>query len=255
MSLTLKIIGIIGALLFSLLLSVTFVSPEKIEASAKGFVKMQIEKEVRAKQSAISDSSAAEYALNIAEGLGIDKARIQKNLDDDLPEQIASVLASMCGYDCEKKKALTQSITAGYIEKIKSIQIAENTLSDIIKGQYLKIVSNLKLDLRIFLGTNLTMFLILFVVSLAKPRAVAHLFLPGLLLVVATTLSSAIYIFGQDWFYTILYNDYMGFGYLVYIVVIFSVLLDITFNKARITTEIINAIANAIGSAFSVAPC
>lgn len=47
----------------------------------------------------------------------------------------------------------------------------------------------------------------------------------------------------------------MGFGYVAYIAVIFGFLIDIIFNKARVTTEIINAILNAIGSALSVAPC
>lgn len=76
-----------------------------------------------------------------------------------------------------------------------------------------------------------------------------------MLLTLATILSSSIYLFGQDWFYTILYNDYMGFGYLVYIAVIFGVLMDIALNKARVTTEVINGIANAIGLTFSVQPC
>lgn len=255
MSITLKLIGLFGIIFFGTLFSVTFMSPEKVEESAKGFVKAQIEEEVRQKQQAIKESTATEAALNIAEKLGFEKERIQENLDNDIPQKIATIIASMCGYDCEKKKALAQSITSSYVERIKSIQIAESTLSDIVKGKYLEIVSNLKTDLRIFLSSNFAMFLVLLAVSFAKPKAVAHLFLPGLLLVAATILSSSIYIFGQDWFYTILYNDYMGFSYLAYISVIFGFLLDITFNRAKFTTQIINGIANAIGSAFSVVPC
>ncbi len=67
--------------------------------------------------------------------------------------------------------------------------------------------------MRIFFGSNAVMFLILLAISLLKPKAVAHLFLPGVFLLVATISASAIYLFGQDWFYTILYNDYMGFGF------------------------------------------
>jgi hypothetical protein len=255
MSTTLKLIGIFGVILFGLSFSVTYLSPEKVEESAKDFVKNHIEKEVRSKQQAISESTAVKSALNIAARLGLEKELIQANLDNNLPEKIASILASMCGYDCEKKKALAQSITSGYMERIKSIQIADSTLIDIVKGKYLEIVSNLKLDLRTFLGSNLVMFLILLALSFAKPKAIAHLFLPGLLLFAATIISSSIYIFGQNWFYTILYNDYMGYGYLGYIAVIFGVLIDIALNKAKVTTEIINGLANAVGSAFSVAPC
>lgn len=255
MSTTLKLIGIFGILLFGVLLSATFVSPEKIEESAKGFLKSQIEKEVRVKQQAIADSSATEAALKVAGRLGLEKEKIQADLNNDLPEKIASIIAAMCGYDCEKKKSLAQSITSGYMERIKNITVAESTLGDIVKDKYIEIVSNLKRDLRIFLGSNLAMFLLLLAITLFKPKTVQHLFLPGLLLVTATALSSTIYIFGQDWFYTILYNDYMGFGYLLYIATIFGFFMDIALNKARITTEIINGMANVVGSAFSVAPC
>ena len=79
--------------------------------------------------------------------------------------------------------------------------------------------------------------------------AIIHL-MGGRALGIVTCLSADISLF-----YTILYNDYMGFGYLAYIAVIFGFLLDITFNGAKVTTQIINGIANAIGSAFSVVPC
>ncbi|MCX2781540.1 hypothetical protein [Microbulbifer thermotolerans] len=255
MNITLRSIGVFGVLLFGVLLSVTFVSPERIEHSAKGFVKYQIEKEIREKHQVLTESDVATKALNIASRLGFEKEKIQENIDNKLPEKIASIVAAMCGYDCEKKKILAQSITSDYLERIKSIEIAQNTLGDIVKSKYVEIVGNLKVDLRIFLGTNFVMFLILLGISFAKPKAVVHLFLPGMLLLLSTIISSSIYIWGQDWFYTILYNDYMGFGYLAYISVIFAVLLDIVFNKARITSEILNGISNAIGSAFSVVPC
>ncbi|MDZ7924918.1 MAG: hypothetical protein U5M23_12900 [Marinagarivorans sp.] len=255
MSITLRSIGLFGILLFGVLFAVTFVSPETIEKSAKGFVKYQIEKEVREKQQLLSESNVASKALSIAERLGVESEQIHENLDNKLPEKIASVIASMCGYDCERKKALAQSITSGYLDRIKNIEVAQDTLGDLIKGKYIEIVTNLKFDLRIFLGSNFLMFLILLIVSLAKPKAITHLFVPGVLLLTATILASVIYIFGQDWFYTILYNDYMGFGYLAYIAVIFGVLVDIALNKARVTTEVINGLANVVGSAFSVLPC
>lgn len=255
MSTTLKLIATFGIVFFGAIFSLTFLSPEKIETSAKSFVKNQIIKEVRSVRQFIKESSAAEVALNIASKLGLEKQQIQMDLNNNLPEKIANIIASMCSYECEKKKNLAKSITSSYLDRIKNIQIAENTLGNIVKGKYLEIVGNLKRDLRIFLGSNLIMFLALLAISFLKPEAVKHLFLPCLLLVVATIISSGIYLFGQDWFYTILYNDYMGFGYLLYIAIIFGFLIDITFNKAKVTTEIINGIANAMGSAFSVLPC
>lgn len=255
MSITLRLIGVLGLLIFGLLFSVTLLSPEAVEESAKGFVKHQIETEIRARHQAVVESNAAAQALVIAKGLGLEAEAIQRSLDRKLPQVIASVVASMCAYDCEKSRALAQSITSGYLERLERIQVAEHTLGDIIKAKYVDIVAALKFDLRVFLGSNLLLFSSLLLVSFAKPQALVHLFVPAVLLFVSTIAASAIYVFGQDWFYAILYNDYMGFGYLAYLSVIFGVLMDIALNKARVTSSVINGVANALGSALSVLPC
>lgn len=255
MKISLRLIGIVGLSLFAMLFWVTFGVPDAVEESAKGFVKKQIENELREKYTDNKASTFTDRALQIVGSLGYEEQRIRDDLNNDLPENIAGVIAEMCGYDCEKKKAVAKSIASGYMERIANLQVAQQTLGSIIKGKYMEIVSNLKTDLRIFLGSNAAMFLILLLLSYLKPKAIYHLFLPSAFLLASTIAASAIYIFGQDWFYTILYSDYMGFGYLAYIGVIFGFLMDVAFNKARATTEIINGILNAIGSALSVVPC
>lgn len=255
MQIILRLIGLSGVVLFGLLFAVTYSSPAVIEQSALGFVKHQIEKEVRATQHAAGQSAVVEQVLGLAARLGLEKEELQKGLSDGLPEKTASVVASMCGYDCERRMALSQSIASGYLERISSIQVAEDTLGQIIKGKYVEIVGNLKLDLRVFLGTNCVMFLFLLALSFLKPQAVTHLFLPGMLLLFSTLMSLLLYVYGQDWFYTILYNDYMGFTYLIYIAVIFAILSDIAFNRARVITEILNGIANTLGYTLSMVPC
>jgi len=255
MSVTLKTIGILGLMLFSTLFGLTFGLPDAVERSAKGFVQQQIAIEVEDKYYEIKTSPFAQKALLIAGKLGFEKDQIITDLENDIPKKIASTIAAMCGYDCEKKKALATSITQSYVKKISSIEVAEYNLGEVIKGKYLEIVENLKFDLRIFLGTNASMFLVLLLIAFLKPKAVAQLFVPGILLLTATIVASGIYIFGQDWFYTILYNDFMGFGYLAYLSVIFAFLMDVTFNSARITTELLNAFFEAIGSSLAFVPC
>lgn len=151
MSTILKLLGIMGVLLFGGLFSLTLVSPEIVENSAKGFVKTQIEKEVRGKRLAMSDASVTDAALKVAAKLGLEKEKIQADLDAKLPDKIASIIAAMCGYDCEKNRAVSESLASSYMDRIKNIQVAEATLNDVVKGKYLEIVGNLQLDLRIFL--------------------------------------------------------------------------------------------------------
>ncbi len=174
MKITLRTIGLCGILLFGAFFSLTFATPQLIEESARGFVAFQIEKEVREKHQNVNESSLANKALSIAGKLGLESEQIQEDLLDDLPNKIASVIASMCGYDCEKKKAIAQSITSDYLQRLKNIELAQNTLGKIVKGKYLEIAANLKLDLRIFLGANAIMFVVLLTVSFARPAAIAH---------------------------------------------------------------------------------
>ena len=256
MKVTLRITGLLGILLFGFLFSFTYGVPDAIEKSAKNFIQSQIEKEIKERyQKSEKAQSIKEKVKLLANKYGMEEEQLNQYLKEKLPEKIASVIASMCGYDCEKEKELAVSITKGYLDKIANLKIAQQNLGDIIKSKYMEIVRNLKNDLRIFLGSNFSMFALLLLISFLKPDAITHLFLPGVFLFASTVISSCIYIFGQDWFYTIIYNDYMGFGYLIYILVIFGFLMDITFNKARVTTRVINGILDLVGSALSVAPC
>ena len=72
---------------------------------------------------------------------------------------------------------------------------------------------------------------------------------------VSTVICSYFYLFEQNWFYTIIYNDYTGYSFIGYLVIVFAILCDIVFNKARVTTEILNACLQALGQAASFVPC
>jgi hypothetical protein len=117
------------------------------------------------------------------------------------------------------------------------------------------VAAELKRDIRVFTASNAAVFILLLLVSFLKPQAITHLFLPGVLLAVSTLICSHFYVFEQDWLLTVIHSSYLGFAYLAWLGVVFLFLCDIVFNRARITTEILNAMFNAIGSAFSVVPC
>lgn len=251
----LQLIALTGTMLFGALLMLTFSAPETIEQSAKGFIKSQIDKEVRERYATSRATSVADKAKAIAGKLGYDEKQLQQWLDEELPKKIAQVLAAACGYDCEKQKAIAQNIATSWKDKISNLKIAQRRLGDIVHGKYVEIVGKLRKDVRIFLGSNTGVFLLLLLVSFLKPTASRHLLLPAGLLLIATAVMTSFYLFGQDWFYTIVYNDYMGFAYLGYLTVVFLFLMDIALNSARVTLEIINAMLSAIGSAVSLGPC
>ena len=97
-------------------------------------------------------------------------------------------------------------------------------------------------------ATNLLAFLALLILSALKPQHIAPLFVPAILLCIATMASSGFYLFGQNWFFTILYADYTGFAYAVWLILIFGLLCDIALFKARVTRGIVHTLSAIVGA-------
>ena len=180
---------------------------------------------------------------------------IKMQLKNQAHEQLAAVIAEMRDLDCECRKKDAQIYKEGFEFRLALLQVANEKLQNFMKAKYMEVATELKRDVMIFTGSNTFVFLFLLLISFLKPSAIAHLFLPGVLLVSATLVCSYFYIFEQNWLFTIIFNDYLGFAYLGYVGVVFLFLCDILFNRARVTTEIINAVLNAIGAAAQIEPC
>lgn len=255
MKVSLRVVGLLGMVLFLSVFGLTYGVPKQLEESAKSFVKKQIQKEVKQKISPLTESSVVNNAKNLADKLGFQESQLKKDLENNLPEKIASIMAAMCGYDCEKKKQLTNDIKTSYLNKIQSLKVGQVNLSQIVKGKYVEIIGKLKTDLRIFTLSNATMFLLLMLISVLKPQAIKQLYIPGVLLFTSTLIATSIYIFGQDWFYTIIYNNYMGLAYLAYLGIVFSFLMDVALNQCRVTSYIFNLLGHAFSGLGSVSPC
>lgn len=259
MNLTLRTFGILGILLFGTAFWFTFGVPGYVEQAAKGFIKGQIEKETKEKVASLSQRANGTKLGKIAKKMIAanqdEIARIKQQLDTRLHDKIAAVIAEMGDLSCECRNKYAAFIKKGFKEHLATLKAANEKLKAFMKMKYMEIVSRLLLDLRIFTGSNLAVFMLLLLISFFKPQVVAHLFLPGILLFLSTLICSYFYLFNQNWFFTIVYSDYVGFGYSAYVAALFCIFCDIVFNSARITTEIINGIFSSIGSAFTVTPC
>jgi len=255
LELALRVLGLAGLVLFAGLFGATYLSADSVERVGQAFIKYQVEKEVRETYGRIADSTYGK-ALGRLKGKYESEARqLQAALDDNLPAKIANVIAALCRLDCNQRQTLQRSIEGGYKSRLMATGGAVDTLTELIKGKYLEIVANLTRDVRIFLGSNALLFFVVAALAFLKPRAAIQLYLPAVFLLVSTIVCSGLYLFGQNWFFTIIYNDYVGFGYVAYVGVLFGFLCDIAFNKARVTTEIVNAVLQAIGSAVQAVPC
>lgn len=258
----LRSFGLIGLILFLPLFLFTFSDPHLIEESGKTFIEWKLKKETNKKIDSIQLPSSK--GLEKLFGDRIKKfhqttenklKNLKKQLKNDAPKIIMTQIAKMSDLSCECRNKWEERLYSSLKFKIASLEKAKAKLAIFAQAKYMEIVEKLTLDIRIFLGANSIVFLFLLLASFLKPKATEHLFLPAILILISTVICSYFYIFEQNWFYTIIYNSYTGFGYMAYLGMVFAILCDIIFNKAKITTEIINQLLHAIGSAFSVASC
>lgn len=260
--LLLRTLGALGALVFVPLFSFTFADPQLIEISARSFVEWKLTLETNEKV----DSVRLPKASKLEKMLGNEAEKLHQKAEEklaglklqlkqDIPEILASQIAKMRNLNCECRKKWQKRIQENIEFKILSLEQAKSKLVDFCQLKYMQIVEKLTLDVRIFLGVNAVVCILLLLISVLKPKTIAHLFLPGILMIASTLICSYFYLFEQNWFFTIIYDDYTGIGFLAYLMVVFALLCDIAFNKARVTCEILNSICSGIGSGASFSPC
>lgn len=258
MRIFLRTIGLLGFLIFGTAFGFTYGIPGGVEELAKNFIKQRIQEETTEKIdsiSAASESKLGKLAIKIIKGHEEEIEYLKTRLHEKAYEKTAAVIAEMRDLSCECRIKYAQRLKEYMEFKVSKLEAMNEKLMEFMKSKYMEVANKLTQELRIFTGSNLALFTLLLATSFLKPQAVIQLFMPGLLLAASTLICSYFYLFEQNWFFTIIYNDFIGFGYLGYVVGLFLWFCDIIFNKALLTTKIVNWALQIIGSALQAVPC
>ncbi|NOX69466.1 MAG: hypothetical protein GXP15_09790 [Gammaproteobacteria bacterium] len=257
--LSLRSVGVIGAAIFLTVFAFTYSIPGWVENFAADYIESEARERIDASIDAIrppeSKNALARLAQSMFEKNEAHIEQLKSNLKNMVHEQWAAALAAVRDLDCECREKWEDWFESGFNSNIALLQAANEQVSNFIHSTYMDAATELKRDIRIFTASNAAVFVLFLLVSFLKPQAITHLFLPGVLLAISTLICSYFYIFEQNWLLTIIQSSYFGFAYLAWLGIVFLFLCDIVFNRARLATEILNAIFNAIGSAISVGPC
>lgn len=256
------VLALLGVVVSGLGLSLTYLGAERLERPARTFVEWQVEKRLR--QAFTPDMGSTEEGGVLAAARDMVASRIdiaELALGSDLPDRIAARIADLCvcslppeerdnlkeRYETAKADARAFVVAAmrGQIERDR---IGLSTLDDLIAGHYVDTVDRLLRDLRIFFGSNLVLFAVVGIAGVLSSVAPA-LVVPGGLLAMSTLTAMAIYLFEQNWFYTIIFGAYVGWWYLIWVAIIALFLIDITLNRARV----ISFICESLNIEFQVA--
>ena len=258
-ALWLRAIAVTGLLIFGSALALVLWQPAVVEQAVTVFIEREAAHEVQSRieqweigsgQTSIEKLAASLRAQNLA-----DQQRLRQALADRVEAQWARAMAEVRDLSCECRERITALLRQGMANQLTLLSSAEAQLTEFIQGQYLRVRAELMRDLTIFSASNALVFLLLLMASFLKPSAVLQLFVPGVLLALASVVCAGLYMFEQNWLLTVIYGDYLGTSYLVYLGGVFALLCDVILNRARVTTEIFNAIAQALGSAVSAVPC
>ena len=261
--LTLRVVGLAGAALFAFFFTLTYSVPgwveefaaDYIEAEAREFIDNSIDIGFEVIQPTEGGGALNQLAQSLYERNQAELEQAKENLRTKVYEQWAAAIAEIRDLDCECREKWEQWFERGLTGQAAALQMANQQIGEFIQASYMDVATSLKADIRIFTASNALAFLLLLLVSFLKPQAITHLFLPGLLLALSTLVCSFFYVFEQNWLLTIIRGDYVGFAYIAWLAVVFGFLLDIAFNRARVTTQILNAIFEMIGAALTVVPC
>jgi hypothetical protein len=245
-------LGIAGAGLFGAAFMMSIVDPHFVGQTAKAAVRYHVEAKIDQRIEALDSTFLGGKATEIIVGCDNKLKALRTFMASG---EIGKLLASMGDLSCDCRKLVDKVFTAFTLSEIASLEAAQEKLTQLVRAKYMETEAKLTREFRIFTGSNAVVFLLLAFAAFFKRKAGVHLIPVAIVLLVAVLVTAGFYLFNQNWFYTVLFNDYVGYGYDAYLAVVFVFLADILLNRGRVVTQILNTIASAFGSVFSVAPC
>lgn len=224
-----RAISIVGLLVFGSLLAFATLAPAYFEQAAKSFVAA----EVRAQLEPVLDSKAGQKLKSAYEAWkargAADPAESEADPVPEVAQQLAAIVDRLCHFSCAEKQELETNIEKGLRGTLSRLVAERDKFVTLAKNKYKEIVTKVRRDFIIFAASNVAIFAALLALTFIGTRAYRALMLPAALLTVATLTAAGVYVFGQNWFFTILTDSYMGYGYLVFVAFLFAFFFCVTY--------------------------
>jgi hypothetical protein len=248
-------LGIIGAILFGAALMLSFASPRLVESAMREVIRIQVERESGRKVDALLDTRIAGMAQRALGGTDEQIQRARERLRAELPAKVATVVADMARPDCECRVRLADAVQVFERQRLQSLLPLRERLVALIESAYSTVANSLLREFRIFTASNALAFAALGLIAAARPGTGMQLALPAAVMSAAVIVTGGLYLFGQNWLHTIVFNDYVGLSYLGYLFGTALLFGDVLLNRARVTTRVVNRLLHSVGSTASAIAC
>jgi hypothetical protein len=173
------------------------------------------------------------------------RAEITRSLVSISPE-LQQAVDSLCVHDCKDGSFARDMIGLSLRSERKFAAAATTRIVDWIRGSYVSVVDRLIRDLAIFFGVNAAAFALSLGAAVVRSRWQRRLRLLAWLLLSSTLAAVCFYLFAQNWFMTILFGDFVGLGYAVWLGIVSGVLGDCFLNRGRVVNGMLALVQAAI---------
>lgn len=237
---TLLALSLLGLLLFGGGLLTSFVSPIALERSAREAIRIEVQRRMDDQIDSLSDARLGQMARKALDKTTADAAHVERELREQVPQRVANAIADFLRADCECRKHLVNWAEESQRQQLASLRQAQDRLTDWIAHAYAHTRDMLLREFRIAAGSNAALFVVMGLLCLWKRQSALQIALVGTVLLGACVLVGWAYLFKQDWLHTLLFGDYLGWGYAACLAGAAGLFADIAFNKGRISVQLLN---------------
>lgn len=147
MRITLRIVGLIGVIIFGASFYFTYGVPGGVEEIAKDFVKERVEEETREKIDSISltasESTLGKIALKLMKERENEIEELKLKLQEKAYEKSSAVMAEMRDLSCECRVKYAQSLKENMELRISALEVMNEKLMGFMKSKYMEVVNKL----------------------------------------------------------------------------------------------------------------
>jgi hypothetical protein len=226
----LQAISGIGIVIFGLILSCTFLLEKPLERTALQFLQKETISQVNQRIDQLLGIGSEDQ--NIIQKIFLQQYEKEVPLLKDEIDIITKMVTVKLSENESNTESDIEFISFIFTVDLKSklweyelVKLAIDNIGKEVKSYYKSTWSSLLQDIRIFSIINLLSFFLIFAVSLIFKEIPIYLSSCAWVLLVSTFVSISIYTYGQNWFYTIIYNKYYGTSYFTILGGLFAYLL------------------------------
>jgi len=241
-------VSILGFLLCAGLLALSFAAPLQVERWARQAIEQEVQRRVEARWQSLETPGLVRAA----------EQQMRRHADEVTQARralVSVVVQDMQDPDCPCRRKLREWQRAGWEGRIQRLAALNERLRMLAQTKYAEASAALLRELRIFAGCNAAVFLLLGLVAFVRRRAKLQLLVPTVVLLGAAAVVGGVYLFTQNWLQTVLLSDYVGWAYVPWLGVGIGGLADVVWNRARVSTQLVNAVGSVLGVALSAVPC